>query len=197
MNRRSGHDIASCPRISFCRLLINKSHVSHDCGELVLGMLLSENSSGSSPHTWRTQRKHVKISHVLRFIPTHVGNSWTTSGIRTGLSVHPHIRGELAFLALLDAGAFGSSPHTWGTLQGHDRHSPQNRFIPTHVENSTSEASSATGSTVHPHIRGELNHDYGEHEDRVGSSPHTWGTRTSPPDDRPRPRFIPTYVGNS
>ena len=50
----------------------------HACGELERGDVESTSSYGSSPRMWGTpgQSEYVSVPH--RFIPTHVGNSFTT-----------------------------------------------------------------------------------------------------------------------
>ena len=71
------------------------------------------------------------------------------------------------------------------------------RFIPTHVGNSSSPPRCSMRSTVHPHARGEQELAARFMADSSGSSPRTWGTAATPLPCPSRPRFIPTHVGNS
>ena len=117
------------------------------------------------------------VTPVVRFIPTHVGNTRKTRETIKELR--------------------GSSPRTWGT-QDQVRPDPSPvRFIPTHVGNTSSSTNTARSITVHPHARGE--HLLIEVQRQVagGSSPRTWGTPRAGADPRSRPRFIPTHVGNT
>ena len=50
-------------------------------------------------------------------------------------TVHPHARGEQVGHRVVDAGACGSSPRTWGTVDDIDIPGLDDRFIPTHVGN--------------------------------------------------------------
>ena len=71
--------------------------------------------SGSSPHAWGTVEK-MRIFFVYpRFIPTCVGNSWSSAANAVRPPVHPHMRGEQAVITRHDCTTRGSSPHAWGT----------------------------------------------------------------------------------
>jgi len=131
---------------------------------------------GSSPHTWGTRWWLRPRSPVLRFIPTHVGNTIGHPLIRRLLAVHPHTRGEHAPLRQGSRRDSGSSPHTWGTLHVLLRHMLRDRFIPTHVGNTKTISLLTVPLTVHPHTRGEHCMMAASSMTMIGSSPHTWGT---------------------
>ena len=71
------------------------------------------------------------------------------------------------------------------------------RFIPTHVGNRTTRASSTRWTTVHPHARGEQWRRRSAWVGSPGSSPRTWGTVQVHQHQAEAVRFIPTHVGNS
>jgi len=52
-------------------------------------------------------------------------------------------------------------------------------------------------ATVHPHVHGERGHGPLASPGVYGSSPRTWGTRTSTARHHAPQRFIPTYMGNA
>jgi len=54
-----------------------------------------------------------------------------------------------------------------------------------------------TQSSVHPHTHGEHSCLFPSLGSLHGSSPHAWGTPTSGSPCGPRPRFIPTRMGNT
>ena len=132
---------------------------------------------GSSPHTWGTQE--------IRETPP------------CAVTVHPHTRGEHRKTRTVIPKLFGSSPHTWGTLRSMIRWPVRDRFIPTHVGNTSSGRPVSRTGTVHPHTRGE--HPRSQHRsvNMDGSSPHTWGTLRGDGAGQDGDRFIPTHVGNT
>ena len=73
----------------------------------------------------------------------------------------------------------------------------QNRFIPTHVGNTTCLAAKPTRRSVHPHARGEHSNPSPSQALTFGSSPRTWGTPGIARGAGKRERFIPTHVGNT
>ncbi len=132
---------------------------------------------GSSPRTWGTPNRDFQIPRLVRFIPTHVGNTHHSFTQLLYSPVHPHARGEHISSTLnvfLDA---GSSPRTWGTHKACVLAATGVRFIPTHVGNTRPGRQVATCAAVHPHARGE-------HPPLPSK-----GNQTN--------RFIPTHVGNT
>ncbi len=114
---------------------------------------------------------------MLRFIPTHVGNTGCSHGRTAFVSVHPHTRGEHPPLRCVPAS--------------------RRRFIPTHVGNTFGFGTKQLNRSVHPHTRGEHADLTGSLLTECGSSPHTWGTRHPTSPSRTSGRFIPTHVGNT
>ena len=73
-------------------------------------------------------------------------------------SVHPRLRGELHKRTLAIFSTVGSSPLTRGTRSNLQPRSVSYRFIPAYAGNSTSECPTASPTSVHPRLRGELVH---------------------------------------
>ena len=185
-------------RAPACKRMPPQSVHPHARGEQGDGTVLGDGFRGSSPRTWGTAGYFMIGWAVLRFIPTHVGNSCCRSCYSSPQPVHPHARGE----------QFGNGLHV----------QLERRFIPTHVGNRTSsiilfisligssprtwgtdklEVPSRAGRAVHPHARGEqLRYGVKLAED-AGSSPRTWGTDRAAGVRAAVERFIPTHVGNS
>ena len=104
-------------------------------------------------------------------------------------TVHPPTRGEHNAIPQHHQPAIGSSPHTWGT-QCHPPAPPTcDRFIPTHVGNTSPVTVTARPVTVHPHTRGEHVASSSNEFNLLGSSPHTWGTLV-PPANQSRERQV-------
>ena len=92
-------------------------------------------SSGSSPHAWGILSQLWYLLQRTRFIPTCVGNTCRLSRRCRRYSVHPHMRGEYAFLCILRMRVYGSSPHAWGIPVIGISVILIQRFIPTCVGN--------------------------------------------------------------
>ena len=153
--------------------------------------------NGSSPHTWGTLGTKAQVKQLLRFIPTHVGNTACFRRNTPDCSVHPHTRGEHFIGYFQNDRTHGSSPHTWGTHGEDARYDGAPRFIPTHVGNTTRRDSISGLPSVHPHTRGEHDECISPMGTYAGSSPHTWGTRLETVTVLSLIRFIPPHVGNS
>ncbi len=70
---------------------------------------------GSSPRMWGTLvRRHPGVK-ILRFIPTHVGNTVLEQVRVPPLAVHPHACGEHILRDNWARNRGGSSPRMWGT----------------------------------------------------------------------------------
>ena len=169
----------------------------HMRGELRVSAGQTGRNAGSSPHAWGTQGRHRYAFVAIRFIPTCVGNSQRRSMSSSVSPVHPHMRGELSITHVKGTMFNGSSPHAWGTRGGDGCVRRDLRFIPTCVGNSWHQSRTASSTSVHPHMRGELMKARGIPASKDGSSPHAWGTRRLPGRVHEVPRFIPTCVGNS
>jgi len=94
-------------------------------------------TTGSPPLAWGTRRHPVLQAEVVRFTPTRVGNTYTSTGGTPRATVHPHSRGEHA--ALMDPmfRMFGSPPLAWGTRDLVDVVRDAARFTPTRVGNTS------------------------------------------------------------
>jgi len=134
---------------------------------------------------------------VLRFIPTHVGNTNNLSSLPPSVPVHPHACGEHISSMISAISKHGSSPRMWGTRIARTYYLIPGRFIPTHVGNTTNCPRSRSTDAVHPHACGE--HLYLLHyiQQPGGSSPRMWGTRPTNGIHDKLNRFIPTHVGNT
>ena len=88
----------------------------HACGELGADLLTVQLGDGSSPRMWGTPQFCHFLFTGCRFIPTHVGNSFTDTSANYPVSVHPHACGELLTKGNVQATHAGSSPRMWGTL---------------------------------------------------------------------------------
>ena len=98
----------------------------------------------------------ITIYHVMRFIPTCMGNSTPYNHAIPILSVHPHVHGELARQTV--------------------DYDEMERFIPTCMGNSWCHSQYQNQHTVHPHVHGELIDTVNIYDKTSGSSPRAWGT---------------------
>ena len=69
----------------------------HACGEHSTICLISVSIYGSSPRMWGTLTMMKKSQMLLRFIPTHVGNTLFPCSVAVPSAVHPHACGEHRF----------------------------------------------------------------------------------------------------
>ena len=152
---------------------------------------------GSSPRMWGTRRKAADRRFQTRFIPTHVGNTLEDAGYSMILSVHPHACGEHRIRSRSLDHDDGSSPRMWGTLTNPSSTVDRDRFIPTHVGNTSGGGWANRPSTVHPHACGEHLTDSISASTSNGSSPRMWGTLVEECGEVLFLRFIPTHVGNT
>ena len=169
----------------------------HACGEHPGDLIPERPFNGSSPRMWGTLHGPRGCRPDARFIPTHVGNTFSFSFSASISSVHPHACGEHATELTKDPVGAGSSPRMWGTHDVGEEDALDHRFIPTHVGNTSHSTENRQRIMVHPHACGE---HVGACRDRyigIGSSPRMWGTRDGNERSRVRCRFIPTHVGNT
>ncbi len=132
-----------------------------------------------------------------RFIPTHVGNTVLPSTNPLSAPVHPHACGEHGSGGGVSGRGFGSSPRMWGTPPEDRPPDNGDRFIPTHVGNTSRSDTRRRDASVHPHACGEHAVKYGNNPAAIGSSPRMWGTPDRLLQPPPLRRFIPTHVGNT
>ncbi len=162
----------------------------HACGEHLNMTWPLEKPTGSSPRMWGTRTPCRSFDAGVRFIPTHVGNTYPPPGRRARCTVHPHACGEHVRLG-------GSSPRMWGTRVLRRKARILVRFIPTHVGNTDHGIRGSAQPPVHPHACGEHVAQLLGIPERTGSSPRMWGTRDDGFLKVQEERFIPTHVGNT
>ena len=92
---------------------------------------------GSSPHTRGTHVRSHRYALPLRFIPAYAGNAWVRYIWTRTRPVHPRIRGERSLGSLVTRRAYGSSPHTRGTLGIAGWLADECRFIPAYAGNAS------------------------------------------------------------
>ncbi len=150
----------------------------HARGEYGTNTVSSTADAGSPPRTWGILAQRMSGRGLLGFTPTHVGNTGPGPGRRRSRPVHPHARGEYAWLKKGDlpharftpthvgntSPGFwrrrwlrGSPPRTWGIRFQPTQHARPARFTPTHVGNT---------EPLRTMIRWQS-----------GSPPRTWGIR--------------------
>ena len=93
---------------------VNPVH-PHACGEHSLNRCHICPKPGSSPRMWGTQNVCCSGHNLLRFIPTHVGNTIIVTIKSFQYPVHPHACGEHYEDVRADVAESGSSPRMWGT----------------------------------------------------------------------------------
>ncbi len=131
-----------------------------------------------------------------RFIPTGVGNGFSSRSSALLIAVHPHGGGERGPSMCVRVRSFGSSPRGWGTGCPDVNVSLQRRFIPTGVGNGGHLGFYFGAGAVHPHGGGERAARARSVRPATGSSPRGWGTEREALNAGEQERFIPTGVGN-
>ncbi len=179
-----------------CRRGFLSSVHPHERGERRFVTAGPPYTPGSSPRAWGTGGHGLPAIHILRFIPTSVGNGQSPTFQTCTSPVHPHERGERSGSSGCRCEGGGSSPRAWGT----DVHKPpghrSRRFIPTSVGNGAEAWAAPRCLSVHPHERGERRFAWPGSRAYFGSSPRAWGTVHDPSLIVFVARFIPTSVGN-
>ena len=107
----------------------------HVCGERSAKWIGDRLAYGSSPRVWGTGVRPWYRRPLHRFIPTCVGNGLTITPSIRAVTVHPHVCGERAEVAMRFCAQVGSSPRVWGTDPRTKRCCWSRRFIPTCVGN--------------------------------------------------------------
>ena len=146
---------------------------------------------------WGTQRFNIIFRDPVRFIPTHVGNTYRNRGRLYDRPVHPHACGEHKRGGAVFPHNLGSSPRMWGTLNNTIGRCRPVRFIPTHVGNTITRCGYCQTDPVHPHACGEHTRWTAPLTQNHGSSPRMWGTQSIYGIQTLNDRFIPTHVGNT
>ena len=146
---------------------------------------------------WGTRALYGRVCAPIRFIPTHVGNTWEPRQWSCVRSVHPHACGEHSLGSRTSTVCRGSSPRMWGTRLLLVLCGGGSRFIPMHVGNTGPCVTPTRINPVHPHACGEHAPLRYMSCIRPGSSPRMWGTRRPEGSCGRQGRFIPTHVGNT
>ena len=133
----------------------------------------------------------------LRFIPAWAGNARCPVAAETSSTVHPRIRGERRAFHVLAHNLGGSSPHVRGTPTAPEAETLRSRFIPACAGNAHPLRACIRCQSVHPRMREERTRGRPISEERIGSSPHTRGTRRPRVRSHKTRRFIPACAGNA
>jgi len=107
----------------------------HACGEHRFLRYEIRTKYGSSPRMWGTLMLMIQRLFLIRFIPTHVGNTLHRATAIILSPVHPHACGEHSPILFKSLFIAGSSPRMWGTPHNSQIDYWISRFIPTHVGN--------------------------------------------------------------
>ena len=133
----------------------------------------------------------------LRFIPAWAGNARCPVAAETSSTVHPRMRGERHLVTRMDPCQDGSSPHVRGTPTAPEAETLRSRFIPACAGNAHPLRACIRCQSVHPRMREERTRGRPISEERIGSSPHTRGTRRPRVRSHKTRRFIPACAGNA
>ncbi len=112
-----------------------KSVHPHARGEYDANRITQPSFDGSPPRTWGIRLGRRLGLGVVRFTPTHVGNTASVPCRICKATVHPHARGEYAHERHSLSELLGSPPRTWGILVAFAGRERGRRFTPTHVGN--------------------------------------------------------------
>ena len=132
---------------------------------------------GTPPHAWGKPRKYVRYGRNLRYTPTCVGKTRPAYAVRFHNQVHPHMRGENEFRALMAAAGV--------------------RYTPTCVGKTLIIAASTLKRKVHPHMRGENVPPPYSQAIKAGTPPHAWGKQGVRRYRAGCSRYTPTCVGKT
>ncbi len=132
---------------------------------------------GSPPRAWGRPNSGDGIEARVRFTPTCVGKTSSSSSARLTRS--------------------GSPPRAWGRLLGRCRLGRCLRFTPTCVGKTAVTSSPTSINSVHPHVRGEDAAKLPLPKEGIGSPPRAWGRLGCSHDPRVPRRFTPTCVGKT
>ena len=150
---------------------------------------------GSPPRAWGQSLEIGFPKRVPRFTPTGVGTIDVHHCAADLSAVHPHGRGDNVSANVYNGIVSGSPPRAWGQYHFPPAAQTVRWFTPTGVGTIRSGAAAGSGSTVHPHGRGD---------NRVlsisailclGSPPRAWGQCVVNTFDDAFRRFTPTGVG--
>ena len=133
--------------------------------------------AGSPPLTWGRLEHAPVFVFPPWFTPTHVGKTLQDRIEFSGVTVHPHSRGEDLIIPHQRPGSSGSPPLTWGRRAFARSFPSALWFTPTHV--------------------GKTDNKGGRWDVAVGSPPLTWGRHTIVFSPAVVVWFTPTHVGKT
>ncbi len=107
------------------------------------------------------------------------------------------MRGDGAILHLCDPHRPGSPPRAWGRRLWISSARSAGRFTPTCVGTAARRRMSRWRVAVHPHVRGDGDHDIHSNQLNIGSPPRAWGRPNTETFAASTPRFTPTCVGTA
>ncbi len=169
----------------------------HACGEHWSSIAGSLRLIGSPPRMWGTRSLLCNMLPLLRFTPTHVGNTQCKYRASVNNTVHPHACGEHGIQRVSTKTTNGSPPRMWGTPRRPPQQRKPLRFTPTHVGNTVLFRPAPGLPAVHPHACGEHSFPLRSTVRMYGSPPRMWGTLTGCLPLQSVARFTPTHVGNT
>jgi len=109
--------------------------------------------------------------------------------------IHPHVRGDNAFVISTNLGQLGSPPRAWGQCGRGDTGRRHHRFTPTCVGTMPFVVIFSGLETVHPHVRGDNFIPSFLDGSFTGSPPRAWGQYYMLGIRTKSHRFTPTCVG--
>ncbi len=189
----------------------------HVCGEDGPVALFTMYEFGSPPRMWgrlpdgvcERQARRFTPTYVgktepvrprtpgPRFTPTYVGKTYSNGSSIGYRTVHPHVCGEDAVLAVQRGHGAGSPPRMWGRPSPSSTERHPGRFTPTYVGKTSSWRRPRTRTAVHPHVCGEDSYTEAIRFITFGSPPRMWGRRVPSDGAVDAVRFTPTYVGKT
>ena len=122
------------------RLVIVQPVHPHACGEDAGVVTFSSPPEGSPPRVWGRHVIMPACHRNLRFTPARVGKTGSFLALSARTRVHPHACGEDAYTVRMPAPISGSPPRVWGRLLGLGGGGLYDRFTPTRVGKTRSDA---------------------------------------------------------
>ena len=110
-------------------------------------------------------------------------------------AVHPHVRGDNAYLIDAEERGVGSPPRAWGQWDREVDPRLGDRFTPTCVGTIPCQICAKWINTVHPHVRGDNSSGRVHIGVLPGSPPRAWGQLSLLSVYAGVKRFTPTCVG--
>ena len=131
------------------------------------------------------------------YTPTCVGTTAGRSPVRTGNTVHPHVRGDNDAVPAVHRADRGTPPRAWGQRSRWRLRWRRGRYTPTCVGTTREVAKRPAGPSVHPHVRGDNKTFLGGLVLKAGTPPRAWGQLDHPECQHSNHRYTPTCVGTT